>query len=200
VVLRMIQPWENPRSKFYWFRRRVPMKYRRFGLPSEIKFSLATVDWDEAVIRCQEENLKLEREWRANLIGKPPDQLSHLQITALAGEFYAETVAGHRDEPGIPKRWQDSLSSVAEVKSRRIRGQGRPRLRQGLGRRPAEAPGAVGSEDAGLQKAGRTQGHLGRTEAARRNRVPREIGRGKGPAPVLPRPARGSVGPGRNLP
>src|ERR1700676_1802623 len=45
-----------------------------------------------------------------------------------------------------------------------------------FGRRPAEAPGAVGSEDAGLQKADRTQGHLGRAEAACRNRVPREIG------------------------
>jgi hypothetical protein len=45
----MIEPWENPRSEFYWFRRRVPAVYRKFGMPAEIKFSLKTKDWDEAV-------------------------------------------------------------------------------------------------------------------------------------------------------
>jgi hypothetical protein len=35
VSFRMIEPWVNPRSKFYWFRRRVPAKYRQFGLPTE---------------------------------------------------------------------------------------------------------------------------------------------------------------------
>lgn len=84
----MIEPWVNPRSEFYWFRRRVPAAYRRFGMPAEIKFSLQTKDWDEAVLRCNEANLKLEREWRANLVGTPPDELSHRQIVALAAEFY----------------------------------------------------------------------------------------------------------------
>jgi integrase len=109
VSFRMIQPWENPRSRFYWFRRRVPKKFRQFGLPAEIKFSLETADWDEAVLRCQEENLRLEREWRSNLVGTPPTELTHLQITALAGEFYAETVAEHREEPGPAIRWEQSL-------------------------------------------------------------------------------------------
>lgn len=59
MSFRMIQPWENPRSKFYWFPRRVPSAYRKFGLPAEIKFSLETTDWDEAGLRCQEENLIL---------------------------------------------------------------------------------------------------------------------------------------------
>ncbi|MET4035723.1 hypothetical protein ABIB94_007424 [Bradyrhizobium sp. JR7.2] len=54
MSFRMIEPWVNPRSKFYWFRRRVPAKYRQFGMPSEIKFSLETTDRDEAVLRCQE--------------------------------------------------------------------------------------------------------------------------------------------------
>ncbi|WP_430643781.1 DUF6538 domain-containing protein [Bradyrhizobium stylosanthis] len=68
----MIQPWENPRSKFYWFRRRVPKQFRHFGMPAEIKFSLETTDWEEAVLRCQDENLRLEREWRSNLSARPP--------------------------------------------------------------------------------------------------------------------------------
>jgi hypothetical protein len=116
----MIEPWNNPRSKFWWFRRRVPTKYRTFGMPAEIKFSLETTDWDEAVLRCQEENLKLERQWRAGLTGTPPTELSHLQIVALAGEFYNETVEAHREEPGPQAAWEDSLSAVADVKSRRI--------------------------------------------------------------------------------
>jgi hypothetical protein len=106
VVFRMIKPWVNPRSEFYWFRRRVPAAYRLFGTPAEIKFSLATKDWDEAVLRCQEENLKLERQWRASLSGRPPTELSHLQITALAGEFYNETVATHREDPGPKAVWE----------------------------------------------------------------------------------------------
>lgn len=44
----MIEPWVNPRSGFYWFRRRVPKEYRAFGMPAEIKFSLETADLDEA--------------------------------------------------------------------------------------------------------------------------------------------------------
>lgn len=120
MVFRMIKPWKNPRSEFWWFRRRVPKEYLRFGMPAEIKFSLGTKDLREAEMICQEENLRLEREWRAGLIGKPPDELSHLQITALAGEFYAETVAAHRDEPGPTAVWEDHLRAIADVKSRRI--------------------------------------------------------------------------------
>lgn len=95
----VIGPWKNPRSKVYWFRRRVPAKYRMFGMPAEIKFSLGTTDLEQAKILCQEKNLELERQWRANLPGEQPTQLTHLQITALAGEFYKETVTARRDEP-----------------------------------------------------------------------------------------------------
>jgi integrase len=108
----MLSPWKNPRSKFFWFRRRIPAEYRKYGSASEIKFSLGTSDWDEAVLRCQEENLKLEREWRANLVGQLPTELSHLQIVALAGEFYAEMVAAHRDEPGRAIDWQQAIDAI----------------------------------------------------------------------------------------
>ncbi|MCP2129170.1 UNVERIFIED_ORG: hypothetical protein J2R69_004644 [Bradyrhizobium japonicum] len=111
----VIGPWKNPRSKVYWFRRRVPAKYRRFGMPAEIKFSLGTTDLEEAKILCQEENLKLEREWRA-MAGQQPTQLTHLQITALAGEFYKETVAARRDEPGPPAEIERSLREHAKRK------------------------------------------------------------------------------------
>ncbi|MEH2612940.1 DUF6538 domain-containing protein [Bradyrhizobium sp. AZCC 1693] len=113
---RMIEPWVNPRSEFYWFRRRVPAAYRRFGMPTKIKFSLKTKDLDEAILRCAEANLRLEREWRANLVGTPPDQLSHRQIVALAGEFYAEMIATHGDEPGRAIDWQQSLQETERRK------------------------------------------------------------------------------------
>ena len=109
----VIGPWKNPRSKVYWFRRRVPAKYRKFGMPAEIKFRLGTTDLEEAKILCQEENLKRERQWRA-LAGVEPTQLTHLQITALAGEFYKETVAARRDEPGPPAAIERSLREHAK--------------------------------------------------------------------------------------
>jgi hypothetical protein len=77
VSLNMLQPVKKDHTKNYWFRRRVPAKYRKFGMPSEIKFSLGTADWDEAVLRCQEENLKLERSWRDNLEGVVHEGADH---------------------------------------------------------------------------------------------------------------------------
>jgi hypothetical protein len=74
-----------------------------------------------------------------------------------------------------------------------LRRQGRPRLRQGLGRRPPQAPRAARPEDAGLREAGRAQGHLGRAEAAGRDRVPGEVGGGKSAAPVFQRTAGGPM-------
>jgi hypothetical protein len=84
-------------------------------MPAEIKFSLGTTDLEEAKILCQEENLKLERQWRA-FAGEQPTQLTHLQITALAGEFYKETVAARRDEPGPPAEIERSLRELAKRK------------------------------------------------------------------------------------
>jgi Domain of unknown function (DUF6538) len=56
----MCEPWEHPRSKVWWFRRRVPARLTRFGLKGEIKESLGTKDWDEAVLLCAERNLEIE--------------------------------------------------------------------------------------------------------------------------------------------
>ncbi|WP_441261054.1 hypothetical protein AB7008_46880 [Bradyrhizobium sp. 521_C7_N1_3] len=81
-------------------------------MPTEIKFSLETEDRDGALLRCQEHNLRLEREWRANLVGTPPDELSHLQIVALAGELYAEMIAANRDEQGRAIDWGQSLGET----------------------------------------------------------------------------------------
>jgi hypothetical protein len=128
----MIKPWKNPRSDVWWFRRRVPKEFLKYGMPAEIKFSLGTKDKAEAKIRCQEENAKIERQWRAGLVGTPPTELSHLQITALAGEFYAEMVGAHREEPGPAIEWQQSLSKLHQRKRFRIGPLG-PHLRMTFG-------------------------------------------------------------------
>lgn len=112
----MIEPWVNPRSEFYWFRRRVPARYRGFGMPAEVKFSLKTKDWDEALLLCNEHNLRLEREWRSTVVGRPADELTHRQIVALAGEFYSETVGTHADQPGGLLQWRQELSKVDRSK------------------------------------------------------------------------------------
>jgi hypothetical protein len=112
---RMLQPWKNPRSTNYWFRRRVPAKYAAFGMQGEVKFSLDTTDYAEAVLRCNDENIRLERLWRRNL-GRTPTILSQRQIAALAGEFYRETVAAHRDNPGRQIDREMALRRHAEKK------------------------------------------------------------------------------------
>ena len=46
--LKMLEPWKNPRSKNYWFRRRIPKQYLGyFAGRTEIKISLGTADYNE---------------------------------------------------------------------------------------------------------------------------------------------------------
>ena len=66
-------------------------------------------------------------------------------------------------------------------------------LRQDIGGRAAAAPRAAGPEDTALCQADCAQRHLGRTEAACGDRVPSQVGRGKGAASVLQGAARGPV-------
>jgi hypothetical protein len=58
-------------------------------------------------------------------------------------------------------------------------------LRQDLGGGAAEEADALDQEDAALQQEDRAQGHLGGAGAAGGDRVPGEVGRGQGAAPVL---------------
>ena len=124
--LKMLEPWKNPRSKNYWFRRRIPKHYiGYFAGRTEIKISLGTADYDEAVLRCQEENLRLERAWRRHLVGRPPDQLSQEQISALAGVAFD----GRRPAPR-----QSRTSGRARAVAAAIAGEEAPQLEFGAAR------------------------------------------------------------------
>ena len=73
-----------------------------------------------AKLRCQEENVKLERMWHELLNGRTYTVLSQRQISALAGELYRETVAAHRENPGRPFEWEAELERLEKRRKRRI--------------------------------------------------------------------------------
>jgi hypothetical protein len=118
MAMRLLTPWKNPRSEKLWFRRRVPSDLVAFMGRREIKFSLGTTDTKLARIRCQEENVKLERMWHEHVHGKAYAMLSQRQIVALAGEFYREMVTAHRDNPGAPADWEAVINLDAKRKKR----------------------------------------------------------------------------------
>jgi len=118
MAMRMITPWKNPRSENLWFRRRVPAEVVAFMGRREIRFSLGTSDSKLAQIRCMEENVKLERTWHEHVHGKIYAKLSQRQIVALAGEFYREMLAAHRDNPGDPADWEAAMNLDAKRKKR----------------------------------------------------------------------------------
>jgi hypothetical protein len=55
-----------------------------------------------------------------HLHGRAYTELTQIQAVALAGEFYRETVAAHRDYPGRPVDWQLSLERHEKKKKSRI--------------------------------------------------------------------------------
>src|SRR6202012_5155170 len=54
------------------------------------------------------------------LLQAPTDGISHLQIVALAGEFYRETGAAHRANPGPAEAWEKELRAFEDTKHRRF--------------------------------------------------------------------------------
>lgn len=109
--------WASECFRLGNIRRRIPAKLKKFGLTGEIKKSLHPSDCDEAVLRCQEENLRLERMSQENLFGRTVSKLSQLQITALADEFYREMVDTHRENPGQPADWEQALQAHEKKKT-----------------------------------------------------------------------------------
>jgi integrase len=108
--LRMITPWKHPRSDNLWFRKRVPDRFRAFmGGLREIKESLGTSSMTDAKLLCQERNVHYERLWRDHLDRPQPSGLTRMQAVALAGELYREVVEAHKQNPGRPADWEQSL-------------------------------------------------------------------------------------------
>ncbi|RED22791.1 hypothetical protein BJ123_14033 [Rhodopseudomonas thermotolerans] len=88
------------------------------GGKREIKFSLGTSDPKLAEVIFREKNAEIERLWHEHLHGHQYAKLSQRQISALAGEFYQETIAAHRDNPGRAAEWDLELRRLREKKRR----------------------------------------------------------------------------------
>ena len=73
------------------------------------------------------------------------------------------TIAGFALDEG---KWDGMYLAPAQGRRSDLCRQGRPRLRQDIGGRAAEAPRAAGPQDPALCQADRAQRHLGRAEAA----------------------------------
>jgi integrase len=102
VVLPMSRPWKHPRTGMYWFRKAIPGDLRPILGKREEKFSLRTKNPGEAQALHARRAAEVAEKW-ARLRGHAaPD---HVDLYALAGEFYREMLAKHQRNPGDEKRW-----------------------------------------------------------------------------------------------
>jgi hypothetical protein len=102
VVLQMSRPWRHPRTGMYWFRKAIPDDLRPILGKREEKFSLRTKNPGEAQALHARRAAEIAEKW-ARLRGHAaPD---HVDLYALAGEFYREMLAKHQRNPGDEKRW-----------------------------------------------------------------------------------------------
>ena len=103
MVLAMSRPSKHPATGIYQFRKAVPLELRALVGKSEVKVSLRTRDVTEAKRLHAEMTVKVAREWQ--LLNAPDTELSHKQISALAGQAYREIVEPLGDDPGSPETW-----------------------------------------------------------------------------------------------
>jgi hypothetical protein len=130
----MVRPAAHPKTGVFYYRGRVPadlQKLRGNGLVVTIggeqarvtlgehfKVSLRTKDPSVARIRNTEVEGQLQSHWTAARTGEL--SLSFEQVCALAGDWYREEIAAHKEEPGNPHDWETmqglSISTVKLVR------------------------------------------------------------------------------------
>lgn len=87
----MTRPFKHPRTGVYWLRQRVPADLRHILGRAEVTKTLGTKDPAEAKVRLAAALATLHRDWE--MIRRGPQPLSQVQVVAVAGEVYRETVA-----------------------------------------------------------------------------------------------------------
>jgi hypothetical protein len=96
VDLQTSRPWRHPRTGMYWFRKAIPADLRQILGKREEKFSLRTKSPGEAHALHAKRAAEIAEKW-ARLRGHAvPD---HVDIYALADEFYREMLAKHQRNP-----------------------------------------------------------------------------------------------------
>jgi len=114
MVLQMSRPSRHPKTGVYWFRKAVPADVRSLVGKREITRTLRTKDPNEARIRHAEVAAEIDRHWKA--LRSPAITLSHKEVVALAGTWYAEFVKDMSDFPGPPDVWHHMARVEREVR------------------------------------------------------------------------------------
>jgi integrase len=113
MPLAMIRPTPHPKSGVYRLRKSIPAQYRDtaqrlFGVRRELTVTLGTKDAREAVRLAPRYLDELERKMAAIRAAaeRPPQHLSHMQVHAIAGDYYKARLAAEEAEPGARENWQ----------------------------------------------------------------------------------------------
>ena len=113
MVAKMPEPLKRSNSRFYWLRKRVPLRYQAGLGRKEVWTSLETDDLKKARVRCVVESDRLDELWavqfRPASPAKPVVSISQKQMIALAGLAYKEMMDKHSEDPGYESTWRASL-------------------------------------------------------------------------------------------
>lgn len=111
----MPQPFKHPKTGVYYFRKVIPVALRETIGKSEWRESLKTKDIREAKRLYPEVALKVDAQLAQAAQGGSPISLTHKQIAALAGHWYADQVGMFEDNPGNPDHIDASLSYLEDA-------------------------------------------------------------------------------------
>jgi len=113
MPLAMTRPTLHPKSGMYRLRKPIPAQYREaakrlYGVGTELTVSLGTKDPKEALRLAPRYLEELERKLAAIRAEaeSPPQRLSHMQVHAIAGDYYKARIAAEEAEPGKRENWQ----------------------------------------------------------------------------------------------
>nr|BCE70208.1 hypothetical protein XF8B_03190 [Bradyrhizobium diazoefficiens] len=104
----MPTPVKRPTSQFYWIRKKVPLRYRKWVGRKEVWKSLETTDRRTAVARCTAASAAFEAEW-ARLAagcsnpaaGVESTPLTHQDLHALRGAAHVRVRDAHLANPPV---------------------------------------------------------------------------------------------------
>ena len=101
----MPKPWRNPRSRFWWFRKKVPLSLRALLGVTEIRCSLNTTDAIVAEKINAAKHAEYNRRW-AQLTAERP-ALTDAECHELASELYKSIVEAELREMKYVKYWSN---------------------------------------------------------------------------------------------
>lgn len=115
---------KGDKSRYWWLRKKVPIRLRPVIGQAEVWRSLGTTDKRAATFKCAALSAELEAKWKAKeaaALGTnsapeivPLERMSHRDVVALAGVAYRRIVASRSDDPGTPLRWIAATAALID--------------------------------------------------------------------------------------